>query len=183
MDFKDFPIEKANRILAPRPTVIITTINDEGKVNGAPFSFVMPVSMDPPIVAFASAPSHDTSKNIQLNSEFVINLTPAEIINEMWITGEKIPYGESELEKAGLTSLESRIVSPPRIKESMAHLECEVMEIKEVGDHILILGKVVHASVEENCMKEDLLDVEKVKPLLHLGGTSFGVGDHLRKVE
>jgi flavin reductase (DIM6/NTAB) family NADH-FMN oxidoreductase RutF len=183
MKFKDFPPENAHRILAPRPTVIITTMSPLGEVNAAPFSFVMPVSIKPPVLAFASAPSHDTNKNIEETREFVVNLTPADILQEMWITGEKIPYGENELEKAGLTPLPSKIVSPPIIAESMANLECEVLQINEIGDHNLIIGKVVHSSIQENCIKDGLLDVEKVKPILHLGGTDFVVGDNLRKVK
>lgn len=183
MIFEDFPPENAHRILAPRPTVIITSINSKGEVNAAPFSFVMPVSMDPPIVAFASAPKHDTSRNILEKGEFVVNLTPSSILEKMWITGEKLPYGENELEKAGLTSIPSKIVSPPRIAESMAHLECEVIRVNETGDHNLITALVVHASVQENCMKDGLLDVKKVKPILHLGGTDFVIADHLKRVE
>ncbi|MDO8869882.1 MAG: flavin reductase family protein [Methanobacteriaceae archaeon] len=183
MNFEDFPAENAHRILAPRPTVIITTVNSKGDINAAPFSFVMPVSMNPPIIAFASAPKHDTNLNINEIGEFVVNLTPDSILQKMWITGEKLPYGENELEKAGLTSIPSKIVSPPRIVESMAHLECEVLRVNTVGDHNLITAYVVHASVQENCMKDGLLDVEKVKPILHLGGTSFIIGDNLKKVE
>jgi len=56
MDFEDFPVENAHRILTPRPTVIVTTVDEEGNINAAPFSFTMPVSINPPIVAFASAP-------------------------------------------------------------------------------------------------------------------------------
>lgn len=183
MNFIDWPVEKANRILAPRPTVIITTVNKQDEINAAPFSFVMPVSIDPPIIALASAPSHHTTKNIEETKEFVINLTPAKIMDEMWITSKKLPYGENELEKAGLTSLSSLKVSPPRIKESMAHLECELLQMQDAGDHSLILGQVVNSTVEENIMKDELLDVSQVKPLMHLGGKSFVVGDHLRKVE
>jgi flavin reductase (DIM6/NTAB) family NADH-FMN oxidoreductase RutF len=183
MKFEEFPPENAHRILAPRPTVIITTISPLGEVNAAPFSFIMPVSMKPPLLAFACAPSHDTNKNIEETREFVVNLTPADILQKMWITGEKIPYGENELEKAELTPLPSNVVTPPLISESMANLECKVQRINAMGDHNLIIGEVVHASIQGNCIKDGLLDVEKVKPILHLGGTDFVVGDHLRKVE
>ncbi len=183
MKFEDFPTNDAHRILAPRPTVIITTVNKQGQVNAAPFSFIMPVSMNPPLLAFASAPSHHTNKNIEETREFVVNLTPEDILQKMWITGDKIPYGENELEKAGLNGLPSKVVSPPIIQESRANLECKVLQINALGDHNLIIGEVVHASIQPNCIKDGLLDVEKVKPILHLGGTEFVVGDHLRKVE
>ena len=60
MSFEEIGTENAYKVLAPRPTIIITTINKKGEVNAAPFSFTMPVSMDPPLIAFASVASHDT---------------------------------------------------------------------------------------------------------------------------
>ena len=46
----ELDLEKFYKALAPRPTVLVTTVNPEGKVNAAPFSFVTPVSMNPPLI-------------------------------------------------------------------------------------------------------------------------------------
>ncbi|MDI3484546.1 MAG: hypothetical protein PWQ74_1133 [Methanobacteriaceae archaeon] len=183
MDFAGFPIKDSYRLLAPRPTVIVTTVNKEGDINAAPFSFVMPISMDPPIVAFASMPEHHTSKNVEETGEFVINLTSLDILEKMWITGKSIPYGENELERAGLDWIPSVKVSPPRIKEAAAHLECELLRMNEIGDHNLYTGSVVHASIKEGSVKDGLLYVEKVKPILHVGGNKFVIGDKVKFVK
>lgn len=183
MKFDDLEVEKAYKVLAPRPAIIVTTKNSEGAVNAAPFSFTMPVSTKPPMVAFASAPSHHTCKNIEETGEFVVNMPNEAILEKLWITGEKFPYGVNEIEKAGLTQLESLKVAPPRIGECFAHIECKVHSIEQMGDHKLVVGKVVHADVLSEALKDDLLDAENVKPVLHLGGVSFIVGDHLKRVE
>jgi len=183
MVFEKIDSKNAYRILAPRPTIIVTTISSKDRVNAAPFSFTMPVSMDPPLVAFASVPTHDTYRNLVERDEFVVNIPTEEILEKLWITGEKFPYGVNEIEKAGLTQISSKEVTPPKIEECVAHLECRVQWIKEAGDHNIIVGKVIHADVKENSMKEGLLNVEKIKPVLHLGGVDFVVGDHLRKVK
>jgi len=183
MDFEDFPVENAHRILTPRPTVMVTTVDEDGNINAAPFSFTMPVSIDPPVVAFASAPDHHTARNIESTHEFVINITPADIIERMWVTARDIPAGENELEAAGLAWTSSRKVKPPRIVEAPGHLECELLRMFEVGDHNLITGSVVSASVRSGAVKEGLLDVESVKPVLHVGGNKFVIGDHVRHVE
>lgn len=183
MVFEDLDTKKAYRLLAPRPTIIVTTINLGGDVNAAPFSFTMPVSMNPPLVAFASVPAHDTYKNITEIEEFVVNIPNEDILEKLWITGKKFPYGVNEIEKADLTQIPSKKVSPPKIEECVAHLECEVLWTKEAGDHNLIVGKVVHADIKKNAIKNGLLNVEKIKPVLHLGGVDFVIGDHLRKVK
>jgi len=183
MNFQDLDTENAYRLLAPRPTIIVTTVNARGQVNAAPFSFTMPVSMKPPLIAFASVPSHHTYRNIEQNSEFVVNIPSEHILKELWITGEKFPEGVNEIEKAGLTSTSSVSVLPPRITDCIAQIECKVYWIKEAGDHHLIVGEVLKVHVDEKALKNGLMDVERVKPILHLGGTDFVEGDHLRKVE
>lgn len=90
MKFIETETVKAYRLIAPRPTIIVTTQN-KGVVNAAPFSFTMPVSVEPPLVAFASAPTHHTFKNIKETREFVINIPNENILKELWITGEKLP--------------------------------------------------------------------------------------------
>jgi len=181
MNFIETEARKAYRLLAPRPTIIVTTMN-KGMVNAAPFSFTMPVSIEPPLMAFASSPTHHTFKNIEETGEFVINIPNESILKELWITGENLPEDANELEKANLTQLESLVVSPPKIAECIAHMECKLHSIIEAGDHKLVVGEVVKADVDKFAQKDGLLDVENVKPVLHLGGVNFVVGDHLRQV-
>lgn len=183
MNFQELDVDAAYRLLAPRPTIMISTINNQGQVNAAPFSFTMPVSIKPSLIAFASVPSHHTFRNIKLNGEFVVNIPSETILKKLWITGQKFPEGVNEMEKAGLTPIPSGTVKPPRIAECVAQIECKMCWIKKAGDHHLVVGEVLKAHVQKNALKEGLLDVDRVKPILHLGGVNFVVGDHLRKVE
>jgi len=182
MDFTEIEVENAYRLLAPRPTIIVTTKSNDGHVNAAPFSFTMPVSIKPPLIAFASVPTHHTFKNIEETKEFVVNIPNEDILGKLWITGEKFPEDINEIEKAGLTQIDSFKVSPPTIDECIAHMECRVQWIKDSGDHKLIVGEVLHADAESNSLKDGFLDVENIKPVLHLGGVKFVVGDHLRQI-
>jgi flavin reductase (DIM6/NTAB) family NADH-FMN oxidoreductase RutF len=171
------------RVMAPRTTIIITTVNRKGEINAAPFSFTMPVSVNPPRLAVASVPTHHTYRNLQETGEFVVNLPGEEILEELWITGESFPEGVNELEKAGLTTKDSVIVKAPGIKECVAQLECKVVLDQECGDHQLVVGEVVRVTARMDSLQEGLLDVENTKPVLHLGGKDFVVGDHRKKVE
>lgn len=182
MEFVDMDIESFYRVLAPRPTIIVTTTSQKGEVNAAPFSFTMPVSVNPPIIAVSSVPSHHTHQNIKETGQMVVNIPSVNILQELWITGDKFPQGVNEIEKAGLTQMPSSKVSPPWIKECIAHMECEV-EIMECGDHNLLLGKVLKVGVRDDALTEGLLDVELMKPILHLGGKNFVVGDHCKNVD
>lgn len=183
MKFADLDLESFYRVLAPRITIIVTTISPDGDVNAAPFSFTMPVSTNPPLLAVASVPSHHTYQNLEQTREMVVNIPSEDILQELWVMGEKFPKGVNEIEKAGLTQMPSVNVSPPWIKESVAHMECRVDNIMECGDHNLVVGEVLKVGVREDAIKEGLLNVELTKPILHLGGKDFVVGDHRRKVD
>jgi flavin reductase (DIM6/NTAB) family NADH-FMN oxidoreductase RutF len=183
MEFLEMDRESFYRVLAPRTTILVTTQSPEGEVNAAPFSFTMPVSMKPPLLAVASVPSHHTYQNLEKTREMVVNIPSAGMLRELWITGEKFPAGVNELEEAGLTPIPSRKVSPPCIEECLAHLECRVEWTRECGDHHLVLGEVLEVTVREDALKDGLLDVDRMKPILHLGGKDFVVGDHRLRVE
>lgn len=183
MDFQELDVDSAYRLLAPRPTIMVTTVNNQGQVNAAPFSFTMPVSIKPPLIAFASVPSHHTFRNIKLNGEFVVNIPTEPILKELWITGKKFPDGVNEIERAGLSAIPSLSVIPPRIADCIAQIECKLYWIKKAGDHHLVVGRVLKVHAHKNALKEGLLDVDRMKPILHLGGINFVVGDHLKKVE
>ncbi|MEN6329825.1 MAG: flavin reductase family protein [Methanobacteriaceae archaeon] len=171
------------RLMAPRTTIIITTVNLKGEINAAPFSFTMPVSVNPPLLAVASVATHHTYHNLQETGEFVVNLPGEEVLEELWITSESFPADVNELEKAGLTAKESQIVKSPGIDECVAQLECKVVLDQECGDHQLVVGEVVRVTARDNSLLDGLLDVESTKPLLHLGGKDFVVGDHRKRVD
>lgn len=183
MKFIDLDLGSFYRMVAPRPTIIVTTQSEKGDVNAAPFSFIMPVSVDPPLIALASVPSHHTYHNIKETGEMVINIPHKDILKELWVTGEKFPQGVNEIEKAGLTQMPSSKVQPPWIKECIAYMECKVENTLECGDHYLIIGEVLKVGVRDDSLTEGLLDVEKIKPILHLGGKDFVVGDHRINVD
>ena len=173
---KEVALTLAYRLIAPRPVVIITTVDKDGRINAAPFSLVCPISFDPPRVMFCTDPEHDTYLNVKETGEFVINVPPADILDKVWETAKDYPRGVNELEKAKLHWEQSLKVKPPRVVECFAHLECKFLWDHEVGDHIMVVGDVVAALVNENCF-EKILDVRVSKPLLHVGSNAFVIGD------
>lgn len=167
---------KFYKAFAPRITVLVTTVDGRGRVNAAPFSFAMPVSMEPPLLALGLNPKNDTIANIKETKEFVVNLPPKEIVKQVWDCSESFPRGVNELEKTGLTEVKSNKVKPPRVKECIAWFECKLEFIKKAGDHALVVGRVVEAEARDEFMKKDgNLDTEKAGVLMHIGGNEFSM--------
>ena len=163
------------RLLIPRLTIIVTTVDEEGRDNAAPFSFVMPVSFEPPLVSFACVPRWHTYINIKSRFEFVINIPTREMVESIVICGKSFSRGISEIEEASLTRMSSKEVVPPRIKEAAAWLECCLSEDVPAGDHHIIIGKVLLAEVKDEFWTGDRLNVEEVLNPLHISGNLFSV--------
>ncbi|MBU0567651.1 flavin reductase family protein [bacterium] len=172
------------KILAPRSTVLISTMNKEGRPNAAPFSFCMPVSSKPPLVAFSSAPKRHTLSNIRATKEFILNLPGEKMLSGLWICAKPFAPGINEIEEAGLTEEKGKKVSVPRIKEAFGWIECLFKSEIEAGDHFIVIGEVVFAEIkEEGCLcKTGNLDLKKVSPLLHLGGNEFGLAKSVVRI-
>jgi flavin reductase (DIM6/NTAB) family NADH-FMN oxidoreductase RutF len=163
IDLKPAPLKfnPLNALVAPRPIGWITSIDREGRVNLAPFSYFNAFSSDPPIVAFApnahpSGGSKDTLRNVQAVPEFTASIVSADLALPMNETSRQLPYGENELVAAGLTAVASKNVRTPRVGEARAALECRVFEIVSLpagtdgrGSH-LVLGEVVGVYIDDS---------------------------------
>lgn len=177
----EFDLKNWYRLLAPRPTVLISTWDTAGRTNAAPFSFVMPVSTVPPYLAFASVATRHTLANIRETREFVLNLPGAGVLDALWTCSKPFPEGVSEIEESGLTERPSKKIKTPGITECYGWFECTLVDEREAGDHIIIIGEVVLAEVKEKYLGEKGFDVLKAKMPLHAGGTDFAIVEKIIK--
>ena len=176
--------------VVPRPIAWITTLNENQKVNVAPFSFFNAFSSHPPIVAIGIALKpdgsfKDTLINIQRTEEFVVNVVSSDLLYPMALSSQPYPYGVSEVEKAGLSLIPSQEVKPPRIKESPIHMECKLLEVKQLSEkNYMVIGRVVLWHVREDVLyKGKRPDPRKVKPVARLGRLWYAIIDRSNILE
>jgi flavin reductase (DIM6/NTAB) family NADH-FMN oxidoreductase RutF len=143
-------------LVAPRPIAWVTSMDEEGGINAAPFSAYNYLCTDPPIVGMgvnnrpdARFTPKDTARNIRRTGEFVINVVTDDLLEQMNICATDFPAGVNELEMAGLTTAPSSVVKVPRIAEAHAALECREFTSMEIGRSRIILGRVVAMYVED----------------------------------
>jgi flavin reductase (DIM6/NTAB) family NADH-FMN oxidoreductase RutF len=171
--------------VVPRPIAWVVTHNADGGLNAAPFSFFNAFSADPPVVGIGIA-SHqpgrprDSRVNIERSGQFVVNLVAEKSAEKMNVTAIEFDYGVEELAEAGLTTLPSAKVEPPRIAESPVAMECERLQIVDLGpSSALVLGRVLVMHVGE----EFVLDAQRHyidTPALKLIGRMHGTGWYAR---
>jgi flavin reductase (DIM6/NTAB) family NADH-FMN oxidoreductase RutF len=184
-------IESANRYklivstVTPRPIAWVVTQDAGGLVNAAPYSFFNAFANDPPVLIIGiggrkPGDAKDTGNNIRETGEFVINLVSAANAEQMNITAIDFPHDVNEIAEAGLTTVPSTKVKPPRIAESPVAFECErLMNIDLSNERTLVLGKVLAVHVRDDCvLNAERCHIDNEK--LDLVGRLHGAGWYTR---
>lgn len=181
----DVGIELAQRLFAPRLTVLATSVDKNGKPNVIPLSWAMPTSFDPPLVAISVGARRYSHELIAGCEEFVVNIPPISILDKVQLCGSLSGRTADKFTEVGLTSIAGEKVSSPRIKECVAHLECKLVGKFQTGDHTIFVGRVVAASVDEAAFDEkgNTMNLELFKPIFHLGGDSFSTSAEANRSE
>lgn len=138
--------------IIPRPIALVTSKNLKGEINCAPFSFFNMVSYDPPLIVLGMCLSaknterikKDSLVNVEEMKEFVVNIMSSKYIESGNHTCGNFPSDVNEMERSGLTSLDSHLISSPRVAQADIQFECEVsyyyllLYIIIISFHILI---------------------------------------------
>lgn len=164
-------------IVAPRPVGWISTVDAEGRVNLAPYSYFNAVCDKPPMLAFSSAGRKDTLKNCESRGEFVWSLATRPLAEAMNATSAPLPPGVDEMAHAGLERAASTLVAPPRVALSPAALECRVVQVVHLHaldgrdtDHHLVVGEVVGVHIRAEHLREGSFDTAGARPIARCGG-------------
>lgn len=169
-------------VVVPRPIAWVSSTSPAGVDNLAPHSFYTVASVDPPIVQFTSVGRKDSLRNIEARGEFVVNLTPAWLFEEVNATGTDLPPEVSEFDAAGLTREPSATVRPPRVRQSPVALECRLHRSLPMGDCTLVFGEVTHAAVSSEVLAGTHPRIELLEPLSRLGRDEWGTVGEIRRI-
>jgi len=162
-------------VVVPRPIAWVSTLSPDGVVNLAPHSFFTVASAEPPVVSFTSVGTKDSLRNIRATGEFVVNVAPRSLAEQVNRTSTDFPPDVDELAVAGLTPQPSALVAPPRVVESPVALECVADGERSFGRSTVVFGRVVHLSVSRAVIADDgLPDVRALNPATRLGREEWG---------
>ncbi|MEL7122339.1 MAG: flavin reductase family protein [Bacteroidota bacterium] len=170
--------------VSPRPIALVSTIDKDGKLNLAPYSFFNVFSSKPPILVFSPSrrgrdnTTKDTLDNVLAVEEVVVNVVPHDLVWQMSITSMEYETEISEFDKAGLTPIPSELVSPSRVKESPVHFECKVQQIIPMGDKPgagnLVICEVLLIHYDDSIMDENnFVDPHKIDLMGRMGKSYY----------
>ena len=175
----DDPEVNAYRLLTalvvPRPIAWISSIDGDGVGNLAPHSFFNVACANPPIVSFASVGGKDTLANVEATREFVVNLASEPLMRQVNDTSARFGPEVDEAGALGIALEPSGLVTPPRVVDSPASLECVLHSTHELGDSTLVLGRVVALTVQDEALVDGHPAVERLRPVSRLGRDEWGL--------
>ncbi|MBB4572280.1 flavin reductase family protein [Rhizobium lentis] len=164
--------------IIPRPIALVTTVDEHGRINAAPFSFFNCLSADPPILAIgvennADMSFKDTGHNIRMTEVFTVNIVSFAIAEAMHVCGARYPRGVDELKEAGLTAMPGEKVASPYIAEAPAAFECRRHVTLELGrSRQIVMGEIVYAHYRDGVVDPQRLHVDPaaIDAIARLGG-------------
>lgn len=170
-------------LAVPRPIGWISTVSRSGVCNIAPYSFFNAVGEKPHYVIFSSAGLKDSLLNIQETGEFVCSLATWDLRHNMNMTSAAVPRGIDEFPIGDLTAAPSRLVKPPRVKESPAAFECkhwktiELPPLEAGGNpgYSVVFGQVVGVYIDDTFIKDGIVDTGAMRPIARLGYMDYAV--------
>lgn len=166
--------------IVPRPIALVTTLGPGGP-NAAPFSLFNMIGSAPPLLMFSVGNQGDgsakgTLQNLQHCPEFVVHICDEAIAERMNVCATDFPHGVNELEKAGLETIPSIKVAPPRIIDAPVHMECRLERIVSFGTrHNVIFGEVLLFHFRDGIVNDRFhVDITKLNPIGRLSGSLYG---------
>ncbi len=182
-------------VVGPRPIAWASTVDTQGRVNLSPFSFFNAFSTSPPIVIFSSgrrareAGIKNTHENVLEVPEVAISVVSHEVVQQMSLTSNEYDRGINEFEKAGLTMMKSKRITPPGVAESPVVMECAVTQViplgREGGAGNLIIAEVLLMHVDQRVLAgKSSVDTTKLDLIGRMGGNWYAraFGDALFEI-
>jgi len=157
----------------PLPVVLISTISQNGTLNAAPWGNISPILRPLNEIIIASWLKRDTLENIRATGEFVVNVPPASMSQEVMICGRHYMPEVDEFAEARLTPRPSKMVEAPGIEGCIAWMECSLAEEICREKYVLVIGKVERLEVDDRFFNSDgEMDPEAARPMCMLCGRS-----------
>jgi flavin reductase (DIM6/NTAB) family NADH-FMN oxidoreductase RutF len=163
-------------LVVPRPIAWVTSLNQTGVINLAPFSFFNAVGSEPLYVVISigcrdDGTPKDTAQNILSNGEFVVNLVTEDLFDAMNVSAADFPPDQSELTAAHLQTSPSVRIKAPRLTQAQASLECTLFNSLPLGANTLYIGEVVMFHVADHLLGPRM-HINNFAPIGRLGSPS-----------
>ena len=168
-------------IVVPRPIAFVTSCDDHGRVNAAPFSFFNVFSDDPAQIVLglqhnSDGTPKDTTRNLKAGRSFTVNMVDEALAETMNACAMDFPAEFGEIEALGIETSPGVLTNVPRIAAAPMALECRAtLSLAFSPSRELMIGEVLGVIA-----RHDLIDLarmhvnaERYRPIGRLAGNMY----------
>jgi len=172
---------KPGTMIYPLPAIMVSCGETPEEYNIITVSWVGTICSDPPMCYISVRKSRQSHAIISRTKAFVLNLTTKELANATDWCGVKSGKDYNKFIEMGLTPIPAQMVKAPLIDQSPLSIECEVVEIKELGSHDMFIANVVNVCADEKYINPatNSFELEKANLLTYSHGKYYSIGEKL----
>ena len=172
---------KPGTMIYPLPAVIVSCGETKEEYNATTVAWTGTLCTEPPMCYVSLRKTRLSHSIISRTRHFVINITTEQMCRATDWCGVRSGRDFNKFEQTGLTPIQAPDVKAPYIEESPLCVECEVVEVRELGSHDMFMAKVVGVLADSEYIDEQsgLFDLEKAGLLVYSHGKYYSLGKRL----
>lgn len=172
---------KPGTMIYPLPALMVSCGETPDEYNILTVAWAGTICTEPPMCYISIRKSRHSYEIIKRTKSFVLNLTTKELAKATDWCGVKSGKDINKFEEMKLTPIDSEFIKAPYIDESPLCIECEVVEIKELGSHDMFIAKVVNIDADEKYINPETntFELEKANLLAYSHGKYYSLGEKL----
>ena len=172
---------KPGTMIYPLPAVMVSC-GDMDKSNILTVAWTGTICTDPAMVYISIRKERYSYDIVKSTKQFVINLTTKDLAYATDYAGVKSGKNIDKFKELNLTKEKANKVTCPLIKESPLSIECEIVEIKELGSHVMFIAKVLCVDADEKYIdKNGKFCIEECDLITYSHGQYYSLGKSLGK--
>ena len=146
-------------------------------------AWVGTICTNPAMCYISVRPERHSYDIIKRTKSFVINLTNEDMARATDWCGVRSGNNYNKFKEMHLTPKPAQKVAAPIVLESPLSLECEVIEIKELGSHHMFIANVVNVQADERYIDPvtDEFRLSDAKLITYSHGHYYKLGEEIGK--
>ena len=174
---------KPGTLIYPLPAVLISCGETEEEYNMLTVAWVGTICTNPAMCYISVRPERYSYDIIKRTKSFVINLTNEGMARATDWCGVRSGKDYNKFREMRLTPQPAQKVAAPIVLESPLSIECEVVEIKELGSHHMFIANVVNVQADERYIDPvtDEFRLSDAKLIAYSHGHYYKLGEEIGK--
>lgn len=168
-------------MIYPLPAVMVSCGDSPDNYNIITIAWTGTICSDPPLCYISVRKERHSHAIIARTQEFVINITTEQLAQATDWCGVKSGRDYNKFREMKLTPIAGQVVKAPLIAESPLNIECQAIEVKELGSHDMFIARVVAIDADEQYIDKGTgaFQLNHASPLAYSHGKYYGLGEKI----